>query len=185
VPQHLPQHRHRPCADRQALPSSIRLDFLKEGPRAANRKAVGELKEMLIAGDDDRFPPLGKREEVVVARIGRAGSGCRRVGLEDSSVSEERDERDSVLRSYSGSQLPVAERALELGQQALGDDELELANEPPREELRRRPARREQRCDENVRGEDSTHSATTPPSRVLSLDGEDGRFVFRQVAPLP
>src|SRR5436190_7692624 len=140
---------------------------------------------MLIAGDDDRFLVLGQRKQVAVAGVAGAAGRPGRVWPRDGGVPEERDELGRVLGRYSRSQLRVGERTFKLGQQALGDDELEVAGEPTREDLRRRPRRGEQSRNENVGVEDSSHSAPTTPSLVLSLDGERGRLFLGQVVLSP
>ncbi len=140
---------------------------------------------MLIAGDDDRFLVLGQRKQVVVAGVAGAAGPRGRIRRRLGGLLEERDEFGGVLRRYSRSQLRVGERTFELGQQALGDDELEVAGKPTREDLRRRPARGEQSRNENVDVEDSSHSAPTTPSLVLSLDGERGSLFLGQIVPSP
>jgi hypothetical protein len=103
----------------------------------------------------------------------------------DGGGPEQGNEFSGVLRRYSRPHLRVGERTLELTQQVAGDDELELATEPTRNDLRRRSRRREQSRDKNVDVEDGSHSARTTPSLVLSLDGERGGLILGQIAPSP
>ncbi len=103
----------------------------------------------------------------------------------DGGASEQGDEFGGVRRRYSRLQFRVSERTFELGQQVFGGDELEVPSEPTRKDLRRRPARREHSRVENVGVEDSSHSAPTTPSLVLSLDGERSRLFLGQIVPSP
>jgi hypothetical protein len=162
-----------------------RLERPDEVSRAADREPISELEKMLIARDDDRFLALGQRKQIVVAGVAGAARRRGRVWRMDGGLVEERDEFGGVLRRYSRPQLRIGERTFEFGQQAFGDDELEVASQPTREDLRRRPARGEQSRNENVGVEDSSHSAPTTPSLVLSLDRERGRLFLGQIVPSP
>jgi hypothetical protein len=140
---------------------------------------------MLIPGDNDPFLALGQRKQIIVAGVAGAARGRGRVWRMDGGVLEERDEFGGVLRRYSRPQLRIGECTLEFGHELFGDDELEVAGEPTREDLRRRPARGEQSRNQNVGVEDGSHSAPTTPSLVLSLDSESGRFFLGQIVPSP
>jgi hypothetical protein len=140
---------------------------------------------MLISGDDHGSRNLSEGKQVVVARVTRATRRRWRIGFLDGGAAEELDELTGFLSCYSRSQLRVGERSLELGQEALGDDELEVTGEPAREDLRRCPARREQSRYEDVGVEDSAHSAPSTPSFVLRLDCECGSILLGEIVSLP
>src|ERR687896_654879 len=67
-----PRGRNDPAgsAELGALPTH--LENLEEVARAADRKPVGELEEMLIPGDDQRSLTLGQCKQVVVVRVNGA-----------------------------------------------------------------------------------------------------------------
>src|SRR5581483_954806 len=106
-------------------------------------------------------------------------------GGEDGAVSEQVDEFCCFLCADAPAELRVGERTLELGEQRLGDDELEHAGEPAAEQLSRRPGRGEQGRDQDVRIEDGAHSAPSPTRLVLCLDGKCKRLLFVEVVALP
>lgn len=127
---------------------------------------------MLVAGDEDSALRLGEREQVVVARIGGAARWRLGVGREPYCLPQKLDKRPRLVFCDALVDLRIGERSREFGEKRLGDDELELACEPTRNDLRGRSASGEERGDEDVRVEDGTHSAAAGPSLVLRLDGE-------------
>src|ERR1019366_3181843 len=94
---------------------------------------------------------------------------------------EYRGELGRLFGRDASAQLRVGERAFQLGEQGLRDDELELPGGPASDDLPRRSAAREQGGYEDVRVEDGAHSAPAAPRRVLGLDSECERLFLAEV----
>lgn len=139
---------------------------------------------MPVSRDKDGPLVLGKRHEVVVATVGRTAGDDRRVGCEHSSISEQCDEIGRIVGRNQSANPRVYEGSFELSQKQVRHDELELAGQPARDDVRGRAAGREQSCDQDVRIEDGSHSAAAP-RLVLSVDGEVERLLLTELAVLP
>ena len=87
--------------------------------------------------------------------------GCR---------SQERDVFVGIVGADVPTQLRVAERPAELFEKRLGDDQVEVASDPPGKKLRRGAARGEKRGDQDVWIENRSHSAAAATCGVLRLD---------------
>ena len=140
---------------------------------------------MPVAGDEHGTLALSEREQVVVAGVGRAAGRFRWIRGADGALPEEYDELMRRRRGNARPHLRVGKRARELGEQRFRDDELEVAGEPARDDLRRRAAARKECGNQDVRVEDGAHSAPAVPCLVLGLDGERERFFFAEVVRLP
>src|SRR5262245_47200835 len=141
---------------------------------------------MPVAGNEDRPFAFGECEQIIVVRIGGAGADWVPVGSNARSAPQKLDEGRRVGRADAAAQLRVGKRLLQFRKKFLRDDELELAAEPAREDLRRCPAGREERRYENVDVKDSAHSASAAaPGLVLSLERKLKGLILAEITALP
>ncbi len=90
---------------------------------------------------------LGQRGEIIIAWVGRTAGRIPGIGGHDCRASKQRHEIGGGVSRDPSAEFRIRERTLELGEQRLGDDELELAGQPAGNESapERRPGRAEQR----------------------------------------
>jgi hypothetical protein len=124
-------------------------------------------------------------EKVVVAGIrGVAGPRGRLFG-HHGRRSKERDVFVGIVGADVPTQPWVAERPAELFEKRLGDDQLEVAGDPPGKKLSRGAARGEKRGDQDVWIENRSHSAAAATCGVLRFDRDLDRLLFAQVVTSP
>lgn len=94
----------------------LRGEVVEEGASSLNGKCVGQLEEVLVAGDENGPLLLGERQQVVISGISGSACGMRWVGTETPSVANDRDEGAGFVCRDSFAQLRVGESPFELGE---------------------------------------------------------------------
>jgi hypothetical protein len=89
-----------------------------------------ELKQMLIAGNQERTRILGEGEQVVVAAIARAPRRLRWVWSDRAEEPQARDELPGVVTRDPGTEFRIGEGATEFREQLLGNQKLEVTGQP-------------------------------------------------------
>jgi hypothetical protein len=102
----------------------------------------------------------------------------------DCTLAEKVDKLRGFVLRHASANLGVGERPVEFSKQLFGDNDFELAPQPPTEQLRGSPGGGEQRGDKDVRVEDGAHSAA-PTSLVLGFDGEFECGFLVEITALP
>src|SRR4029079_10589401 len=140
---------------------------------------------MLVASYEQSVCILRECEKVIVAGIG--GAVCARGRLFDhhGRRGKERDVFVGIGGVGVSTQLRVAERSAELFEKRLGDDQLEIACDPPGKKSSRGAAGGEKRGDQDVWIENRSHSAPAATCGVLRFDRELARVLFTQVVTSP
>src|SRR5680860_771521 len=142
---------------------------------------------MTVSRHDRGLRDRAKRDERVIVGVGRTRARwvVRIIG-HPRLKAKQLDELLSLHLLDSPAKLRVRHRALELGEQRVGGDELEGAVEPSAQDLGRGAAGCEQRRDDDVGVENRPHrSVLATSSRVLSFDGKLNRLAFAKIVPSP
>ena len=124
-------------------------------------------------------------DEVIVAGVGGVAGRRGRLFGHHGRRGKERDVFVGIVAADVPTQLRVAERPAELFEKRLGDDQLEVAGDPPGKKLRRGAARGEKRGDQDVWIENRSHSAAAATCCVLCFDRQLDRLLFGQVVTSP